>query len=296
VITTEPGVPPNVAATRSFKQELVGVFGFPVAENPTQAMIEPAFAEMGLDWRYLTVEVRPDDLGDAVRGARAMNWRGFNCTIPHKVAVIAHLDRLSAAAEAIGAVNCVIHRDGELIGDNTDGKGFFQSVTSVKPVKGMRAVILGAGGAARAIAVEMALAGAEHLTIVNRDPSRGETLAALVRERTGVPADFVVWEGEYHVPEGTGLVVNATSIGLFPDIEARVPVAVTSLREGMIVSDVIPNPPRTRLVGDAESQGCTVLDGLGMLVNQGVIGIRLWTGREPRPDVMRQALEQVFAS
>src|SRR5690349_7261659 len=141
-------------APRSFKQELVGVFGYPVAENPTQVMIEPAFADMGLDWRYLTVEVRPEHLADAVRGARAMGWRGFNCTIPHKVAVIAHLDRLSKAAETIGAVNCVVNQDGMLLGDNTDGKGFLQAVTAVRPVNGVRAVILGAGGAARAIAVE----------------------------------------------------------------------------------------------------------------------------------------------
>jgi shikimate dehydrogenase len=129
----------------NFKQELVGVFGFPVAENPTQAMVEPALAAMGLDWRYLTVEVRPEGLGDAARGARAMNWKGFNCTIPHKVAVIPLLDRLDPAAEVIGAVNCVVHRDGELVGYNTDGKGFLQSLSAIRPPADLRAVILGAG-------------------------------------------------------------------------------------------------------------------------------------------------------
>jgi shikimate dehydrogenase len=283
-----------LAAPRSFKQELVGVFGYPVAENPTQAMIEPAFADMGLDWRYLTVEVRPEDLGNAVRGARAMNWKGFNCTIPHKVAVLEFLDRLSPAAEAIGAVNCVINRGGELIGDNTDGKGFLQSVNTVRPIPGLRAVILGAGGAARAIGVELALAGASHITVVNRNVTRGQTLTRLIAERTGVPTDFRAWEGMYQVPEGTDLLVNATSIGLFPEVEARVPIDTATLNAGMIVSDVIPNPPRTPLVKEAETRGCTVLDGLGMLVNQGVIGIRLWTGLDPRPEVMRSALEAVF--
>lgn len=279
---------------RSFKQELVGVFGDPVAENPTQAMIEPAFADMGLDWRYLTVEVRPEDLGAAVRGARAMNWRGFNCTIPHKVAVIEHLDRLSPAAATIGAVNCVINQGQEWLGDNTDGKGFLQSVQQVRPIPGLRAVILGAGGAARAIGVELALAGAERLTIVNRDLGRGQTLTRLIRERTAVPTEFFHWEERYHIPEGTDLVVNATSIGLYPDVEARVPVEPTTLQPGMIVSDVIPNPPRTWLIREAESRGCRVLDGLGMLVNQGVIGIKLWSGREPNSVVMRRALESIF--
>jgi len=281
---------------RSFKQELVGVFGQPVAENPTQAMIEAAFVAMGLDWRYLTVEVRPADLAAAVSGSKAMNWKGFNCTIPHKVAVIPLLDLLSPSAEKIGAVNCVINRDGELLGENTDGKGFLQSLTAVRSVQGTDAVILGAGGAARAISVELALAGATRLTIVNRDPGRGKTLAQVVAKETNVPAIYVPWEGEYQVPESTKILVNATSIGLYPDVNARVPVAVKSLRPGLLVCDVIPNPPRTRLLKEAESQGCETLDGLGMLVNQGVIGIRLWTGQEPDPAVMRRALEDVFSS
>ena len=280
---------------RTFKQELVGVFGFPVAENPTQAMIEPALADLGLDWRYLTVEVHPDDLGDAVRGARAMRWRGFNCTIPHKVAVIPFLDQLTPAAEAIGAVNCVINRDGALIGENTDGKGFLEAVAALRPVEGLRVVVLGAGGAARAIAVELARAGASQLTIVNRTRERGVTVAHQIAERTGVPTTFVKWEGVYQVPEGTDLLVNATSIGLYPDVEARVPINPATLHPGLIVSDAIPNPPRTELIRTAQTRGCTVLDGLGMLVNQGVIGVRLWSGREPRPEVMRGALEGVFA-
>src|SRR5271165_4882623 len=122
----------------SFKQELVGLFGDPVAENPTQAMIEAAFAEIGMHWRYLTIEVKPQALGDAVRGARAMNWMGFNCTIPHKVAVVPLLDRLNPAASIIGAVNCVINRHGELVGDNTDGKGFLQSLAAIHGIKGVR--------------------------------------------------------------------------------------------------------------------------------------------------------------
>ena len=230
--------------SRSFLQDLVGVFGDPVAENPTQAMVEAAFAAMGLDWRYLTVEVRAENLGDAVRGARAMNWRGFNCTIPHKVAVIEHLDQLTPTARTIGAVNCVVIEDGKLVGDNTDGKGFLQSVAEVRRVTDMHTVILGAGGAARAIAVELALAGASRLTVVNRDAARGQILAALVRDRTGVPATFVKWEAIYHVPPDADLLVNATPIGLFPDTDARVPIEPDSLGAGVLICDLIPNPRR----------------------------------------------------
>jgi shikimate dehydrogenase len=285
-----------MSVSRSFRQGLVGVFGHPVAENPTQAMMEPAFADMGLDWRYLTVEVRPEDLRAAVQGARAMNWHGFNCTVPHKVTVVPHLDRLSPAAQTIGAVNCVVNKDGELIGDNTDGKGFLESVAAVRPVHGLNVVVLGAGGAARAIAVELALAGASRLTIVNRALPRAADLAQTIVERTGVPASSVLWEAMYRIPEGTDLVVNATSIGLFPDIDARVPIDMSSLVPSILVCDVIPNPPRTRLIEQAESRGCAVLDGLGMLVNQGVIGVELWSGRVPRAEVMRSALIAVFSS
>ena len=281
---------------RSFLQPLVAVLGYPVAENPTQVMIEAAFAKMGLDWRYLTLEVAPERLAAAVEGLRACGFKGFNCTIPHKVAVIPLLDGLSPAAEKIGAVNCVVNRDGKFLGDNTDGKGFLQSVSAVRPVSGTRVVILGAGGAARAIGVELALAGAADITIVNRDPTRGQTLASLIVERTGVSARFVPWEGKYPVPSGTEILVNATSIGLFPDVDAEVPLDLGTLKPDLLVCDVIPNPPRTRLVRDAEKAGCVVLDGLGMLVNQGVIGIQLWTGADPDPLVMRQALESVFSS
>lgn len=283
-------------AARSFQQDLVCVFGQPVAENPTQAMIERAFQHHGLDWRYLTIEVAPHQLADAVRGLRAMNFRGGNLTIPHKVNVIQHLDGLTDAARLMGAVNCMIWRDGRLIGENTDGKGFVQSLRQVTDPKGKRIVLLGAGGAARAIGVETALAGAVEVTVVNRDAGRGRQLAELLANDVKVRSRFVSWTGDFDVPAGTDVVINSTSIGLFPDVNARVPLNVATLKPGMVVADVIPNPPRTRLVRDAEAAGCTVLDGLGMLVNQGVIGFRLWTGVDPDPGVMRAALEEVFAA
>ena len=278
----------------NFKQEIVGVFGHPVAENPTQAMMEAAFRHHGLDWRYLTLEVGPDDLADAVRGARAMGFRGFNCTIPHKVAVIDHLDGLGESAELMGAVNCVVDRDGRFIGENTDGKGFLSALTELTTPDAKRFLLFGAGGAARAIGVELALAGAAAVTVVNRSRSRGEELAALLSDRTSVTADFRPWEGDFRIPAGFDVVVNATSIGLYPDTDARLPLDIHTLDPSMVVADVIPNPPRTHLVRDAEAAGCRVIDGLGMLVNQGVLGIEYWTGVTPDAGVMRGALEEVF--
>lgn len=288
----------------NFKQELVGCFGFPVAENPTQAMIEPAFRAMGLDWRYLTLEVRPENLAAAVAGARAFGFRGFNCTIPHKVAVIQHLDGLAESASLMGAVNCVVNRNGQFIGENTDGKGFVSTFRSLSDPRGKSLVLLGAGGAARAVGVEMALAGCSQITLVNRDEKRGRELESLFcgKLRDAVKAmghdlavTYVPWQGDFRVPAGTDILVNATSIGLFPDVDARIPLAMETVSGETIVADVIPNPPTTRLVREAREKGCRVIDGLGMLVAQGVIGIEYWTGKTPDAAVMRRALEQVFA-
>jgi shikimate dehydrogenase len=262
----------------SFLSLLTGSFSTPAGENPTVAMVEAAYRHHGLDARYINCEVAPEALGDAVRGARAMGWAGFNCSIPHKVAVIEHLDGLADSAAVIGAVNCVVHRDDRYIGENTDGQGFLSALRTVVDPAAKSLVVLGAGGAARAIAVEAALAGAASITIVNRDPGRGSELVALLRERTPAQAELVEWSGPYGVPEATDIVVNATSVGLFPDGDAHLDLDAGTLQPGMVVADVIPNPPRTRLIRDAEARGCTVLDGLGMLVNQGVIGIRHWTG------------------
>ena len=278
----------------NFLSLITGCFAMPAAENPTVAMMDAAYAHHGIDARYINCEVPPEKLGDAVRGVRAMGWAGFNCSLPHKVAVIDHLDGLGESAEVMQAVNCAVLRDAKLIGENTDGKGFLKSLLEVADPAGRSVVVFGAGGAARAICVELALAGASTITVVNRSRERGEELARLIGERTGAVAKFLPWEGRFAVPAGTDIIVNATSIGLYPYVEARLDIDLDTLRPGMVVADIIPNPPRTRLVRDAEARGCTVLDGLGMLVNQGVINIKYWTGVDADASVMRRRIEAIF--
>ncbi|MEM7235896.1 MAG: shikimate dehydrogenase [Planctomycetota bacterium] len=280
----------------NFQQELTGCFGQPVRENPTQYMIEAAYKHHGLDWRYITMECGPEGLADAVRGVQAVGFRGFNCTIPHKVAVIEHLDRLGDSASVMGAVNCVVVDGDELVGENTDGKGFLESLKEITDPSGKSVAILGAGGAARAISVELAIAGATQQTIVNRSQERGEELTKLLNEKTDATAEFVLWDKPFAVPESCDMLINATSIGLFPDIDARVNIDVDTLRPDLVVADVIPNPPKTNLVKDATAKGCQVIDGLKMLVGQGVIGLKYWTGIDVDASVMRAALEEVFGS
>jgi shikimate dehydrogenase len=272
-------------------QEICSLFGQPVAGNPTQFMIEKAFAAHGLEWRYLTLEVAPEDLGDAVRGMRAMGFRGGNITKPHKTAVVELLDRLSDAARLMGAVNCIVREERELVGENTDGKGFMQSLAGVIDPAGKRIVLLGAGGAARAIGVELALAQAAAITVVNRSPERGQELAALINEHTQTRAGYAAWEDDFPLPADCELVVNATSIGL-NDPDARVPVDFSAAASGFVAADVIASPPDTRFLAEAKACGAKTLDGLGMIVNQGAIAFRLWTGIEPDVAVMREAVEE----
>ena len=223
-----------------------------------------------------------------------MGFRGGNITMPHKVTVIEHLDELTEAAALMQAVNCILNQDGRLIGENTDGKGFLQSFRTLADPAGKKVVLLGAGGAARAIAVELALAGAADITVVNRNIERGQRLADLVRGKTSSSANSVEWTDDYPLPADADALINATAVGLF-DRNARVPIKLDSLRPGLVVADVIFNPTDTRLLREAHDRGCATLDGLGMLVNQAVIAYRLWTGLEPDAALVRESLEEFLS-
>jgi len=284
--------------TLNYKAELVGVFGYPVSENPTGVMQEAAFAALGLNWRYLTVEVRPEGLPDAMRGMRAFGMQGINLTIPHKVAVLPLLDEISPEATMIGAVNTVRRQGQRYSGENTDGKGFLRGLTDEAGVspKGLKVVILGAGGAARAIAVELALAGARELTIVNRNNDRGQVMVKDIQNRAGANAHFTPWTGTVSIPPDVDILVNATSIGLYPDTDAMPDVALETARPDLLVCDVVPNPPETRLIQAARARGLKTLTGLAMLVYQGAIAFEMWTGQPAPEAVMKHALQKAFGA
>ena len=283
-----------------FLPALTGSFATSAAQNPTVTIMEAAYADAGVHARYVNCEVPAEQLADAVRGAIGMGWLGFNCSIPHKVAILEHLDQLAPSAAIIGAVNTVIisRHGGEvrLTGENTDGQGFVASLREVRDPSGQHVVVLGAGGAARAIAVESALAGARSITVVNRTPERGQALVDLVETRTPAAARFLPWTPALHIPHGTDVVINATSIGFHPHESEMPDIDVTSLVPGMVVADVVANPPRTRLLAAASDRGCATLDGLGMLVNQALTNARLWTGRDLSGPVMRAVLEELFGA
>jgi shikimate dehydrogenase len=236
----------------------------------------------------------PKDLEAAVKGARAMNWVGFNCSLPHKVEVIKFLDGLGESAALMGAVNCVVLRDNKFIGENTDGKGFLKSLKSIIDPAGKSIAILGAGGAARAIAVELALENASRITVVNRDQNKGKDLVDLINNKTKCKAEFKDWNSKFEVPDHVQILVNATSIGMSPDVDARININPESFRSDLVVADVIVNPPMTNLLKDAKTKGCQIVDGLGMVINQAVLGIKFWTGEDVDPEVMRKKLLEVL--
>lgn len=281
--------------SQNYNYDLVVLFGQPVAENPTGEMQEAGFAEAGLRWRYLNIEVSPDKLAEAMVGVRVWGVKGMNLTIPHKVAIMEHLDEISEDARIIGAVNTVRREGDKLIGENTDGKGFLRGVrvdAGVDP-KDKRIVMIGAGGAGRAIGTELVLAGARELVVVNRTVERGEAMVAHLKEQTGANVKFQAWEGTYAVPDDVDIFVNSTSIGLYPNV-AMPPVDLSNAKSDMLVCDAVFNPPVTPLLQAAKDLNLPTLDGLSMLVYQGVIGFEFWTGETANEAVMKEALRKAL--
>lgn len=281
---------------KNFRQELIGVFGYPVDENPTVVLQDAAFEAKGLFWHYLTLLVKPEDLGDAMQSIRALNLKGMNLTIPHKVACIPFLDEVDKSAQLIGAVNTVKNDNGKLIGYNTDGQGFTWALREEQvPLKGAVIALLGAGGAARAIAVETALAGAKKMYIINRNEQRGQTLADVVDGNTGCEAEYIKWEGTASIPTDADILVNATSVGLYPDTN-RPDIDMSCITGELVVCDGVHNPPQTAFLKEAKRLGAAkTIGGQGMIVYQGAIGFEIWTGLEAPVDVMMNALKEAFA-
>lgn len=281
---------------KNYRAELTGVFGDPVEGNPTGVMEEAAYEAAGLNYRYITMKVTPEDFPDAMKAVRALHMKGVNLTMPHKITVLPYLDELSEAAAIIGAVNTVVVReDGSLFGENTDGKGFVEALArhGERPA-GKNIVILGAGGAARAIAVECALAGAALITVVNRTPSKSDELADLIREKTNASAAALAWTPGGAIPDGTDILINATCVGLGDDRGSKPDIAYDSVKPGMTVSDVVFNPSDTLFLQEARKRGAKTVNGLGMLACQGSRNFTLWTGVEAPLDVMIAKLKSEF--
>ena len=280
---------------KNYRAELTGVFGDPVDDNPTGVVEEAAFAAKNLNYRYLTIKVLPEDLGKAMDSVKIFGMKGINLTMPHKIKVLPYLDELSPAAEIIGAVNTVIQKEGRLFGENTDGKGFVTALkNSGETLDKKNVTILGAGGAARAIAVECALNGAAHINIINRSIEKGEELASLIQMKTDSSAKYLNWKNNMEIPSDTDILINATSIGFSPNVTDKPDIDYTTITPEMCVCDVIFNPAETIFLKSAAENGAKTITGLGMLVQQAALNFTLWTGVEAPVDVMEDALKKEF--
>ena len=231
--------------------------------------------------------MKDGDLKAAIHGIRAMNFDGINLTMPHKVEVLNYVDELSESVQLIGSSNTIVNRDGKLTAYNTDGQGFVEGMRrSGISLLGKQLVILGAGGAARAIAAECALAGASKIVIINRNEERGHSIVSMLNERTSCSGSFLKWTEKIAVPS-CDILINATCVGMFND--ADVPdIDYSSLSASVIVQDIVPK--HTPFLKKIKSMGNAAYDGFSMLVYQGAIAFHLWTGVEADTEIMISAL------
>jgi len=272
----------------SAKTKVCGVIGDPVEHTMSPVMHNAAFKKLGMDYRYLPFRVSKEELGRTIADMRALNIRGLNVTIPHKVAVIPFLDKLDPLAEEIDAVNTIVNDDGVLTGYNTDATGFLQALldNGVEP-EGKRVVILGAGGASRAISFILAEKGAR-LVILNRRLNRAKELARSISRSSKDIAALKLDEANLaKAMEGAEVLVNATSVGMSPDT-GETPLPARLLKPGLVVFDIVYNPVRTRLLREAEAAGARTIGGLDMLVWQGALAFEKWTGRQAPLELMKK--------
>ena len=271
---------------------ICGIIGDPLGHTMSPAMHNAAFNSLGLNYVYVPFKVKSMELRKAIEGIRGLNLRGVNVTIPHKVAVVQLLDKLDPLAERIGAVNTIINDEGILTGYNTDATGFLQTLhdRNVEPAE-KKVLLLGAGGAARAIGHILTREKAK-VTILNRkqDLSWAEDLAARLSRnyKTDVKALELTPENLKKAISNAEILVNATSLGMSPEIDAT-PVPAELLRADLTVFDVVYNPLQTRLLREAKAVGAQTIDGLEMLVRQGAVSFEIWTGVKPPVEVMREA-------
>jgi shikimate dehydrogenase len=273
---------------------MTGMLGHPVAENPIDRMFDAVYAHYGLHWQFWKNDIASEhDLGKAIAALRPLGYQGMAITVPYKVAVIPMLDAVDDDVHAIGAANYITIEQGRLIGHNNDGKGVVKAIEKVAPLKGRQVVMLGAGGAGRAMAVEIAWAGAAQLTLITRREAQGREVAELVQQASGVPCTWQSWQAPLQVPSGTDLLMNATHLGCAPELEP-VPVDWASVEPGCIAVDVITNPRITPFLAAAREHGCPVVDGVEMLVQLAMQIFERWTGITPEEAVFQSAVAEAL--
>ncbi|MEN6413511.1 MAG: shikimate dehydrogenase [Veillonellales bacterium] len=273
------------------KTKIIGVMGWPIEHSLSPRMHNAAFAAAGLDYVYLPLPVQPDQSAAAITGLKALGFVGANVTIPHKVAVMQYLDDIDRSAQMVGAVNTIVIQQGRAIGYNTDAAGFIRSLQNRQiTFAGGKAVILGAGGAARALVCGLIDHAVDTVIIGARDRVKAAGLAHLFRDYCNIYAYDWQQEAFNREMENCDLLIHCTPLGMFPNIAAEPPVNWPHVNPSAAVCDIIYNPSRTRFLEQAAARGHVVINGQGMLVEQGAAAFELWTG-QPAP---REIMYSVF--
>jgi shikimate dehydrogenase len=271
-------------------KKIYGVIGYPIGHSMSPIMQNDAFSHHDIDGYYTAFQVHPDDLGDAIKGMKALQVGGFNVTTPHKVNVMDYLDEIDDMAKAIGAVNTVVHRDGKLIGYNTDGIGYVRALQEVSgDLEGKHILLIGAGGACRAIFYTLLSVGVECIDIANRTIQRASDLIAECTHSYSLQA-LTIEEAEQQI-EKYDIIINTTTVGMYPHIN-EMPISLEKLRGDSIVSDIIYNPFQTRLLKCANEKGAIIQNGVGMFVYQGALAFEKWTGVMPDIERMKKIVEE----
>ena len=270
------------------KTQVVGIIGDPVEHSLSPPMHNAAFEHLEMDYVYVPFHVREENLGIAIEGARSMEIKGLNVTVPHKTGVIPYLDEVDQAAQLIGAVNTIKFTENRAKGYNTDGLGAVKALEEITPVKDKKVVLMGAGGAARALAFQLVLNRISELTIANRTPQKAEELAGDIHSKLKFSPEAIGLE-EMEL-SSTDILINTTSVGMYPHQDQPALVRGEQMHPEMVVNDVIYNPLKTNLLKEAESIGAETLNGTKMLIYQGRESFRIWTGVTPPVEVFERSL------
>ena len=272
-------------------QPILALLACPVGGNPLQFVVEKAFARLNLDWRFVSLEVSPEGLADALRGMRAMGFRGGTIADPHRRTILPLLDSTSPAAALLGSVNLVVGEENRLRGDNTEGRGLVESLRRTTDPAGKRCLVLDAGELAQAVAAELAATGAAEIRLADPSAQRAVAAAELLAGKVPATISPLVWEGSFRVPEDIDVLVHALSIEPH-NAKTHLPVDAATLRPNLVVADLAVNPNEAWLLREAAARGCATIDGLGALVEQMAVDFRLWTLLDPDLPSMREAVEE----
>ena len=279
------------------KTKTVGILGYPVGHSLSPLMHNAAFAALELDYIYVPLPVAPDQLGQAVAGLKAMGFVGANVTIPHKVTIIPYLDELDRSAELVGAVNTIVIRKGRCIGYNTDSQGFIQSLTTKNiRITGRKVVIMGAGGAARAVVCGLLEQGIDQIIIGTRSNLKAQEFVKLFPGGRNIQG--CDWQEELFTEAITqcDILINCTPIGMSSSHEVELPISWQNVQSNAIICDLIYNPPLTNFLTEAQNHGHIVINGAGMLVEQGALAFELWTGQIAPRSIMLKNLENFITN